>query len=158
MPVSPVADIALMLSNLETMVSESAVFQAAVGAGDAAAALPFIYWPMATPPVPPFAWLQLEAGRTSVREHTGGAGFWRQTTIKLVLELPVNQAVQKDREIEFWNFAGGVIGDLETASGADGKLEITAITLSEFFASDPDELTDETDKQRDTAIFEVQIF
>lgn len=150
---------ALALKNLETLIAGSAVFQAMTETADADAARQYIYWPGSDPAVAeerevkrfiftstqtfcrrPDVYAQIEMGDgwTAEGEDTGGAGFYHRIPLRMILSLNQDKDQSAEaRQVEFLNFAGGVIADMEALAKTEGYLMVTSISMDELTMNDP---------------------
>ena len=146
---TPSSDLALLVSNLETLLASSATFQTACGitTGDAAAKLlaarAFVHWLGETvPAVRPFAWIKLKLPAGYTGEASGGGGFMPNFVLQILLELDATAGdSNKDRQVRWLNFVGAIITDMCTLAKTAGMLWMTRLTLEESMMQDPKEAT-----------------
>lgn len=149
----PKSTLALAKASLQTMVSKSAAFQAQVGASTADAALAKIFLSAEKAKddrefaaLRPFAVVGTYSDIARIAEFGGTKNYLRpKGTILLFLtdndRWPDDPA---DSSINWDNFIGGVIDDLEGMAALDDNLAIVELVLEESHHSQPDRKNSQT--------------
>lgn len=124
MPVSPTGKLARLLDGVRTELSESAAFQALVGAADAAEALGSIYVRTATGVTGSFALIMAPNGMTQVAPKDGDDAYQIGGTVevRIVGELSASGATDEDEYFTALNAVGAILDELSEgcASAASG--------------------------------------
>lgn len=125
--------LSIPLAMLRTMLSESAVFQAWVGAGDATEALDSILYVEKKDLQRPFAVIDIGEDWESEQIAAGLRGsFVNSGQLLLFFEADVAEgATDGDALIDFLDPVGGVIQDIQVLSGQGGYISIHSIIMSE---------------------------
>jgi hypothetical protein len=178
----PTGELSLLLWNTAVLVGSSATFQAACGisTGTAAekltAAMARVYWPGHVWPkdvtIPrPLAAIQLPEGATFEAPDSGGGQYMPRFPLDVMLERTAPHGVTaQERTVQFFNFFGGVLGDMltlaksqvpdeETAPGlrtlilGNHYLYVTSITAGRVARSAPTE-----DEDVDQVVLSVRVW
>ena len=122
MPVTPAGTLSEPFAQLRTVISQSAAFQARVGAANAAEALPYIHVYLGSDdrftsvPKPAVVLTYREAGYTQI---ASGPTFMGGGTIWMVFLDDAKEDTEEDSFLDFCNFVGGVIDNLAETGGVD---------------------------------------
>lgn len=152
MSTTPDGQLAKALVNLETLLSNSATFQTAVGAASASAATAAIYWMGEEPDVvTAHAWIRLLPGTTADAPWSGGGGYYHKFPFEFVLFRPdaedteiadtdtVTQrnAKHKERLVAFLTWAGKVLREMQTLAKTGTYLQVDQFIVNGHMLSDP---------------------
>lgn len=171
---APAGDLSKVLWNLSVLIASSSTFQTAVGAtgtdlAKLQAGMARVYWPGAKMPDPiarPFAAIRLADGTAWDMPDSGGGGAFPKLQLRVLLERQAVEAnTAQERSILFWNFVGGVIGDLISTAktavaaglqsyvGSTSYLQVSRIAMEQDARSDVTEGT-----VYDQAVIRVEVW
>lgn len=159
MPVSPAGMLSLPAHYLRETVAASAAFQAWVGVGSAAAALPSIHlFGADAGAARPLAVIDFKPGGFHRERFARAAGshFMGGATLELMFIALITEAADVDAAYEFTNVVGAIVADMELLFGSSGYLDARELTLVSG-PSRPELDEEQTRANEYAALFELQV-